>query len=404
MLMPPSPCRILLVVLLSMAATLRCSVATHAGEYQVGGLCAMCPSRPDLRHAPCRSGKGVGGAAADVYYFAMRSIDLGADPSEWVDGYWVGLNQDCSDRPGGMPVLCNSPTKSPSLPGGVDNALATTLATVVNGARLGDPIQRNMNAEIGGGKWGLLLVLDDWNGTADDDSVGVRLLYTRGAVAADGGSVPPRWDGADFWDAYYVDVDPNLPGVPDTAFKGGTAYVASGHLVWDARSVIDEPLRLENNAVGGVGAIELVLANLRTGFRRCPCPGSGPARTPISSQTSSSATRETTLFVSCVQPSRGNPGRTPSARVGSGRCYPTCRRQGPLRAGPAKRYRWGSVSSSSAQAGSVRNRTLFRPRRRRSSRLTATVASTAASLSLAVSNGWLSQQASCARFRSPCAS
>ncbi len=260
-------------ILAAAVATVRCTAWTHAEDYAVGGLCAACASRPDLRHAPCRTGTGPA-QPEGVYFFALRSVDLGADPAEWVDGYGIGIDQDCSDRPDGMPILCAPTTRGPwiSLPGGVDNSLAAqTFASDVTGTRLGGPIQQTMNREIQAGKWGYLLVIDGWNGTDNDDGVGVRLVYTHGAVAPDGGATPPHWDGTDVWNTFAQACDPTLPGcdptlscsgVPDSAVKGGTAYVTAGQLVWDGSAINGATLRLENNASAGVGAIEIDLANL----------------------------------------------------------------------------------------------------------------------------------------------
>ena len=224
-----------------------CTALTHADDYDVTAsapddrICALCPDRPELAHPPCASGvpapEGEG-----VYYFALRALDLGTRASGWSEGYQVGLDQDCSDRPDGKPVACTPRTPDSvfeTLADGIDNTLATEVLHPLIQQEGVNP-QTLMNQSLEAGAGGVLLVIDRWNGTANDDDVGVRLVPSLAVTNADGrGS--PSWAGDDVWAVIADRWDPMFPdaNVPDTQNKGGTAYVADGVLVWDAREIPD---------------------------------------------------------------------------------------------------------------------------------------------------------------------
>jgi hypothetical protein len=172
----------------------------------------------------------------EVVFFAMRAFDLGTKASLWSAGYNVGLDQDCSARPGGKPVLCtqrNPLTVFERLANGVDNALATQVLYPLLQLEDDDP-QKFINQSLEVGYGGVLLIMDGWNGLPDDDQVTVRLVPAMTTAAG-----PPAWDGTDRWIAFADRYDPSLPGrnVPDTDNKTDTGYVTQGTLVWDARSL-----------------------------------------------------------------------------------------------------------------------------------------------------------------------
>jgi len=223
-----------------------CTAVTHADDDAVSDptpderICALCPDRPDLAHPPCASGKA---APADegVYFFALRALDLGTRASGWSEGYQVGLDQDCSDRPAGEPVACvprepHSPFEF--LSDGIDNALATqVLQPLLQETGVNTQTIVNHALEVGGG--GVLLIIDHWNGTPNDDVVGVRMVPSL--TVSNSGRTQPSWAGDDVWIVLADRWDPAFPdaNVPDTQNKGGVAYVANGVLVWDARDVPD---------------------------------------------------------------------------------------------------------------------------------------------------------------------
>jgi len=214
---------------------------THSGDYETVDapvderLCEECASRPDLRHPPCPP-EGTTAPGDEVIAFAMRAIDIGTRATTWSSSFVVGLDQDCSDRPGGDPVQCtprNPLTVFERLSNGVDNALATQVFYPILQAEQVST-QNLVNDSLEAGIGGVLLIVDGWNGTPNDDQVGVRLLPAMKTV--DG---VPEWDGTDRWIAYADRYDPAFPGqhVPDTDNRTADGYVTEGVLVWDARSL-----------------------------------------------------------------------------------------------------------------------------------------------------------------------
>jgi hypothetical protein len=224
-----------LFLVATFAATARCTLVTHAGQFAVGPAtleCYFCPSRPDLRHVPCPPAAAPAGPEA-TYAFALRSIDLGADPATWHGGYRVGRDLDCSDRPNKIPDTCTTLDTTPggpwvALPDGIDNSFAAQFIAPLT--HVGVDLEGALNAGLTNGAWGVLLRVDKWNGLPDDDEVEAELVFT--SVSADGG-VPPKFDGTDQW-SVCGGFDGGLS--EETTFNGGVAYVVGGQLVWDFQS------------------------------------------------------------------------------------------------------------------------------------------------------------------------
>jgi hypothetical protein len=235
-----------------------CTAITNADDYDLAEpspderICALCPDHPELAHPPCPSGDSVA-AGEGVHYFALRALDLGTRASGWSTNYAVGLDQDCSERPDRVPVMCAP--RDPSivferLANGIDNALATqVLHPLIQ--EVGVNPQTLVHQALDSGMGGVLLVINGWNGTPHDDDVGVRLVPSMGVMNTDG-RARPSWGGDDVWAVFADRWDPMFPdaNVPDTQNKGGKAYVAQGVLVWDAREVPDFLLPF-----GGEGAL-----------------------------------------------------------------------------------------------------------------------------------------------------
>src|SRR5215472_12190947 len=111
----------------ALLAAVRCTLLTHATEYQVASHpleCELCTGHPELRRPPCPPTNAPEGRPGS-YVFAMRSLDLGVDPT--APGYHAGLNQDCAGRPSGVPSTCfaSSSFTAPwvPVPNGIDNSL-----------------------------------------------------------------------------------------------------------------------------------------------------------------------------------------------------------------------------------------------------------------------------------------
>lgn len=242
-----------------------CTSYTHADEFEVAEatseppLCQLCPAHPELRHPPCAP-QSASDSGDLVVVFALRALDLGIRASGWTSGYIVGLDQDCSDRPGGIPTSCVPRTQTgwASLSGGVDNALATqVLFPLLEDANI--DLQVEVNQALDKGQGSILLVVDSWNGQLDDPQVGVRLVPGIKVVNSDG-RTQPSWNGDDEWAVFADRWDPDFPGryVPDSVTKSRDAYVKAGTLVWDARSVHPFGVMF---AVGGAN-VELDLENV----------------------------------------------------------------------------------------------------------------------------------------------
>jgi hypothetical protein len=263
------------------AASARCVLLSHSGDFTVAPatvdtrLCAMCAGEPTVRSVPCAPASqsdDAGGSGDGIWLFALQSIDLGATVPTDGGAYAAGLSLDCDPRPTGVPTLCAATAVPfagatwPVLPGGVENSFgAVTLATLARDPALHVDVQSEVNRELLAGEWGMMLLVDHWDGTPNDDAVGVRLFFTKGFAANDGGTTP-AWDGTDSWYVVADGWDPAFPShdVPDTTLKA-SGYVTNGELVWDGRAIVGAELRLRDNGglppVGGqpvVGAYQVM--------------------------------------------------------------------------------------------------------------------------------------------------
>ena len=255
-------------------AAVACSLVTHAYDYATAppespappAICSFCPQHPELLHAPCPDG----GAAGDdgTYFYAVKSFDFGSHHDEWVldnTTYTAGLDLDCSDRkPSGAPVLCravNSGAWTQPLPKGVDNAFAQQILSPLlypsGAAADAGPLdlQGPANHWIALGLGGLVIVVDHWNGQADDPQIGFRFLA---AVGPESGG-PPRFTQDERWNVYARGYDPPLPdggqGLPYGFTPPVAGYVTGGSLVADMRSAGTLRFRL-GNARGGAMDLE----------------------------------------------------------------------------------------------------------------------------------------------------
>ena len=241
--------------LLALAGLVACEQIEHVDDYQVAppvapfeGLCNQCPaSAQALRHAPCpvdNDQPTPGGG--ETYVFAWRSVSVGADPSTLADPkYDVGLDEDCSARPHGVPAWC-LPTPPPAtpafitspdwagLPDGIDNSLAQRVLAPLIAFSGGGDVDGALSQTFESGQYGELIVVQDWNGTADDNDVTTRFLGSPGTVKQ-----PPAWNGTDVW----------IPNAPVESYAAFKSYVAGGVLVADTRSIVedDSTITLEEN-------------------------------------------------------------------------------------------------------------------------------------------------------------
>jgi hypothetical protein len=253
---------VLALALGTLGATMSaCELLTHPSDYAIDagvpydGFCNVCPeSGADLLHPPCPNGGD--GDDGETYVFAQRSVRFGR-PGDWTGedaaSFDVGFDLDCSERPEGEPVLCapvtpdaGTPVPWKPMPHGIDNALVQRIfgplyETAANaGQDLDLDAEYSKNAEAG--KLGLLVVVEGWNGEADDAHVVMSIHSSPGVSEGNG---PPRWDGTDRWDRFS-----DLPGTATSFFtiERAEGYVSGGSLVVDYRSRGDVSFRFGSPA------------------------------------------------------------------------------------------------------------------------------------------------------------
>ncbi len=176
------------LVLCGAGLAVACSLVTHAYDYQAGDLpiaCGACAGHPAYARAPCGADGGTGSedAMTPTIYFRVDSVSFGADA-----GYAVGLSQDCAERDGAPSCI---PTKPPVVPfpspaNGVENAFGSNvLGPMLRYFPAASDVETEVNAWIKAELGGFVVVIDGWNGLADDTAVRVRL-----ASVLRGGSAP----------------------------------------------------------------------------------------------------------------------------------------------------------------------------------------------------------------------
>jgi hypothetical protein len=186
-----------------------------------------------------------------TFVVAIRSVDFGED-----EGVPRGFDLDgrCTCGPEAnpsetYPSSCKLQRDSESVCDGEDGIdgqsarLFKQFATAENGF---DSSQMSFGADKG--FWSVLLRIEKYNGTPNDDTVRAS-LYS--AVAR---SEPPLWDGTDVWN-----VDPRSladgVSVDQPLLSTESAYVADGRLVM---SLDSSPLFFTDGIAGGVLTIRLV--------------------------------------------------------------------------------------------------------------------------------------------------
>jgi hypothetical protein len=216
-----------------------CELATHAFDFRVNqapaatALCLACAANADLARPPCPLATESSGPE-QTFVFAARRSRLGTAADLTSPHFNLGIDLDCSTRPGGLPVLCapRSAVGWQPLPRGIDDAL---LSRALAPAYIAMPHDRtvDLDTEVSGGlehgRWGVLVTVSGWNGGPDDPEVQVSIHTSPGL--AGGGA--PEWSGADTW-VPYVDVD--AEGLRPFALDGLVGYVTGGTLVVDATS------------------------------------------------------------------------------------------------------------------------------------------------------------------------
>jgi hypothetical protein len=242
-----------------------CTLLNPLGEYKAGGpLDASqsdatdggAPEGGDARACtltrwPARpSAGGTEDARNDIEIVnALMTFSAQPDPDAGpgtIQGYDLDGVCTCPEpescvRPGGTRQVCDEL-------GGVDNAggqLLTLVALFANRAP-------DSNQRLRSGDYGLLVLVREYNGQANDSQVTVAFLLSNGTDGIQDGGIPPRpkYDGTDRWtvDPKSVAGGSGPPYVP--LFIDKSAYVSAGVLVATA----DFTLRLGRMTLQLVGS------------------------------------------------------------------------------------------------------------------------------------------------------
>ncbi len=197
------------------------------GAIDSGFVCdhATWPPRPDLSDA------GVaGGDFTVVAAFNMIDIGLSADVDAAVPPFGYDLDGVCTCP--GLPSCAaqagaqGKAQQNCDGPGGRDNTSIQLFRTLGAAASTGaSQIDQGLMA----GQYGLLVVINGYNGQQNDSNVTVDFYVSNGLERdADGGIPTPQLNGNDLWT-----IDPNsVSGAGATPlYSDDTAYVTQGTLV-----------------------------------------------------------------------------------------------------------------------------------------------------------------------------
>ena len=191
---------------------------------------------PACMHAepPTRPPPDDGGAAQNITVVAaFNTIDIGASGDADAPSPPFGYDLDhvctCPGR-----ASCTPPASAPKNlsfcddEAGRDNTdiqLFRGLTTTASAGTI--EIDQGLSA----GQFGLLIVITDYNGQADDSKVQVDFYVSNGVTrTADGGIPTPRLNGDDLWTIDPSSIVGGQPGGPPV-YSDMTAYVSGGYVV-----------------------------------------------------------------------------------------------------------------------------------------------------------------------------
>ena len=167
------------------------------------------------------------GATTQRYFFEVEigSVQLGARRADWPSGtYGAGLNQDCADRldgaactPAAIPIY-----PFPTLANGIENAFATQLLAPMRDELDAGDVEDRVKLWMSAGLGGLFIVVDGWNGLAEDDRVQVQIDNVRPGASG-------------------TSIDPSNP-------VSENAYVAGGQLIATFGSRLEQQIVLGNQS------------------------------------------------------------------------------------------------------------------------------------------------------------
>ena len=202
-------------------------------------------------------------SSVPTFWVAIRTVSYVTSADA---GPPLGFNLDgvCTCEDAGPPSCSSGSVKHCDGPDGRDVA-GNALLEVLNSFASGGGVSVNLNSQIASGQDTILIGIANYNGGLDDTEVALTSYIASGLRGADGGYMPPQWDGNDAWD-----VDPASTGgstmvdggyVYTPVFVSTQAYVSNGVLV----------ARVPKAAFGlGVGTVEATTVVLMGTLKRAP--------------------------------------------------------------------------------------------------------------------------------------
>lgn len=247
-----------LITIVAAAASSSCALLTHANDYDVeppkSTLCEACPGVLGVRLPPCAPDDGSA-ALGDDRVYAVRRVSFGA-PDEYRGAAAASFDRsfDMNCSAGSLPrsrCVVADPEGWETLPGGVDDAwLTRVLAPVYDTSKKHQKkldLDASLSQEHEKGKLGLVAVLHDYNGMANDPDVALSLHPSPGTKGN------PKWDGADVWpESGPLDASPYL------SLRRARGYVSGGVLVIDQRDRGQQLLRVRR----GKSSLDLLVGDL----------------------------------------------------------------------------------------------------------------------------------------------
>lgn len=194
------------------------------------------PSCEDfLDEAPKRPAEATAPAGdPQIYSFAVKTLDLGVDLDQALPGFNLDHTKTtdletngCTFSPGDQGVILQYTKDSAN---GVDNVMSKllglmqTLSPEFKTTAIDEKLKR--------GKFGLVLIVDGWNGTSDDPDVRIKVLPALGLErppnAPDAGSLTPTFTREDRWrpDSRFDLEGGRVPMTASQAWVSGDTIVA----------------------------------------------------------------------------------------------------------------------------------------------------------------------------------
>jgi hypothetical protein len=181
---------------------------------------------------PSRPAADDGGDGPDIpaVVAALRTIDIGvSDIDAAIPPFGFDLDNDCTCP--GPPSCAPSKIAPPGDAGitcddeaGRDNTDIQLFRLLQGPASTGTA---QINQGLTAGQYGLLFVITNYNGTANDSSVNVDFYVSNGLNRSPDGGIPtPLFNGNDFWT-----IDPNSLTGGQPVFSADGAYVSNNVLV-----------------------------------------------------------------------------------------------------------------------------------------------------------------------------